>query len=100
MNSKSQQIKETVAKIDIEKITSYLQEHSTSRNLKEIVKYSKRALDSNDEKVVFKLGADLAYELDTLVYKTGYVKNEEEKKFWLEIAKELFENTIGWKDKK
>jgi len=48
MNSKSQQIKNIVTKIDIEKINSYLQEHSTSSTLKEIIKYSKRILD-NDE---------------------------------------------------
>jgi hypothetical protein len=78
--NKTQKIKETVAKIDLDKIASYLQEHSTSKTLKEIIKYSKRALDSNDDKKVFKLGTDLAYELDILVNKTGYVKNEEEKK--------------------
>ena len=48
---------------------------------------------------MFKLGTDLAYELDILVNKTGYVKKEEEKKFWLEISRELFENTVGVKDK-
>jgi hypothetical protein len=78
--NKTQKIKETVAKIDLDKIASYLQEYSTSKTLKEIIKYSKRALDSNDDKKVFKLGTDLAYELDILVNKTGYVKNEEEKK--------------------
>jgi hypothetical protein len=98
--NKTAQIKETVAKIDIGKISLLLKEHSTSKILKEIIKYSKRALDSNDDKKVFKLGTDLAYELDILVNKTGYVKNEEEKKFWLEISRELFENTIGVRDKK
>jgi len=98
--NKTAQIKSIVAKIDLDKIASYLQEHSTSKTLKEIIKYSKRALDSNDDKKVFKLGTDLAYELDILVNKTSYVKNEEEKKHWLEISRELFENTIGVKDKK
>ena len=79
--SKTQKIKNTVAKIDIEKINGYLQEYSSSKTLKEIIKYSKRALDSNDDKKVFKLGTDLAYELDILVNKTGYVKKEEEKKY-------------------
>ena|SRR6185369_3834989 len=96
----TQKIKQTVAKIDLDKINSYLQEHSKSKTLKEIIKYSKRALESNDDEKVFKLGTDLAYELDTLVNKIGYVKEETEKKFWLEISKELFENTIGVRDKK
>ena len=101
MNNKNQQIKNIVAKIDIEKITNYLQEHSTSKSLKEIVKYSKRALDSNDDKKVFKLGTALAFDLDTICDpdKTGYVKDEKEKKYWLEISRELFENTVGVKDK-
>jgi len=98
--SKTAQIKQAVAKIDIGKISLLLQEHSTSKTLKEIIKYSKRTLDSEEEAKVFKLGTDLAYELDILVNKTGYVKKEEEKKFWLEISKELFEKTIGVRDKK
>lgn len=97
---KTTQIKQVVAKIDIGKIDTYLQEYPKSKTIKEIIKYSKRALDSNDDKKVFKLGTDLAYELDILVNKTGYVKDEAEKKHWLEISKELFENTIGVRDKK
>lgn len=96
----TQKIKNIVAKIDIGKIASYLQEHSTSRSLKEIVKYSKRVLESNEEEKVFKLAVDLAYNLDTIVNKTDYVKEEAEKKNWLEISRELFENTVGVKDKK
>lgn len=101
-SSKSQQIKETVAKIDIEKITSYLQEHSTSTSLKEIIKYSKRVLESNEEEKVFKLGVAIAFDLDTICdpNKAGYVKDETEKKHWLEISKELFESTVGVKVKK
>ena len=98
MNNKSARIKNIVTKIDIEKINSYLQEHSSSKTLKEIVKYSKRILDSNDDKKMFKLAVDTAYNLDTLINKTSYVKNKEEKKLLLEIAKELFENTIGYKE--
>ncbi len=98
MNDKSARIKNIVTKIDIEKINSYLQEHSSSKTLKEIVKYSKRILDSNDDKKMFKLAVDTAYNLDTLINKTSYVKNKEEKKLLLEIAKELFENTIGYKE--
>jgi hypothetical protein len=33
-----------------------------------------------------------------IVNKTGYVKDEAEKKCWLEISKKLFENTIGVKE--
>ena len=94
----TQKIKEIVIKIDLDKINSYLQEHSSSKTLKEIVKYSKRILDSNDDKKVFKLAVDTAYNLDTLINKTSYIKNKEEKKILLEIAKELFENTIGYKE--
>ena len=98
----TQKIKNTVAKIDIEKINSYLQEHSTSTSLKEIVKYSKRILESNEEEKVFKLAVHLAYDLDTIcdLDKAGYVKDEAEKEHWLEIAKELFKNTVEVKDKK
>jgi len=96
--NKTIKIKSIVAKIDIGKIAVYLKEHPKSKTLKEVVKYSKRALDSNDNKKVFKLAVDTAYNLDTLVNKTNYVKNEEEKKLLLEIAKELFENTIGYKE--
>ena len=78
--NKTAQIKQVIAKIDIGKIGTYLQEHSTSKTLKEIVKYSKRVLDNNDDKKVFKLAVDTAYNLDTLVNKTDYVKDEAEKK--------------------
>jgi hypothetical protein len=78
--NKTTQIKNIVAKIDIEKINIYLQEYSTSTSLKEIIKYSKRALENNEEEKVFKLAVHLAYDLDTLVNKTDYVKNEKEKK--------------------
>jgi len=97
--NKLQQIKNIVAKIDIEKINSYLQEHSTSRTLKEIVKYSKRVLESNEEEKVFKLAVDTAYNLDTLINKTNYVKDDKEKKHLSEISRELFEKTIGVKEK-
>jgi len=102
MNNKNQQIKNIVAKIDIEKITNYLQEHSTSKSLKEIVKYSKRVQDSNNDQEIFKLGTALAFDLDTIcdTNKTNYVKDEAEKKHWLEISRELFENTIGVREQK
>jgi len=98
--NKTQQIKQIVAKIDTNKIANCLKEYPSSKTLKQVIKHSKRALESNDEKKVFKLGTDLAYELDILVNKTGYVKNEAEKECWLEISRELFENTIGVRDKK
>jgi hypothetical protein len=79
-------------------LVGYLKEHPKSKNLKEIIKYSKRVLSNEGEKV-FKLGTDLAYDLDMLVNKTDYVKKEEERNFWLGISRELFENTIGVKDK-
>jgi len=99
MNSKSQQIKNIVTKIDIEKINSYLQEHSTSSTLKEIIKYSKRILDNDEEEKVFKLGVKLAYNLDKICdpEKVGCVKDEAEKKYWLELSEELFKHTIGKK---
>jgi hypothetical protein len=83
MNSKStQQIKQIIAKIDTGKITSYLQEYSSSKTLKQIIRYSKKILENNDEKTVFKLSVKIAYNLDTIcdLDKTGYVKDEEEKK--------------------
>ena len=80
--NKTAQIKNIVAKIDLEKINSYLQEYSTSTSLKEIIKYSKRILESNEEEKVFKLAVHLAFDLDTICdpNKTSYVKNEAEKK--------------------
>jgi hypothetical protein len=97
MNSKSTQIKRAVAKIDINKIVAYSQEYPQSKTLRQIVNYSKRVQASNSEQEIFKLGAGLAYYLDTICdpNKGGYVKNEKEKKHWLEISRELFENTIG-----
>ena len=97
MNSKSTQIKQIVAKINTEKIASYLQEHSTSSTLKEIIRYSKRIIDSDNEKEIFRLAVRVAYNLDTIVNKTDYVKNEKEKKHWLEISQEIFMNTLGEK---
>ena len=97
--NKIEKIKSIVVKIDLDKIAVYLQKHSSSKTLKQIIKHSKRALESNDDKKVFKLGTDLAYYLDAICdpNKGGYVKSEEEKKHWLEISKELFENTVGAK---
>ena len=94
--NKIQKLKEIITKIDISKITTYLAEHPTSSSLKEIIKYSKRALDSNEEEKIFKLSVKIAYNLDTICdeNKTGYVKDETEKNYWLEISEKLFKNTI------
>ena len=96
--NKTTQIKNIVAKIDLEKIANY-PEHPQSKTLRRIINYSKRVLDSNNEKKIFRLSTDLAYYLDAIVNKTGYVKDEKEKEHWLEISRELFENTVGVKEK-
>ena len=95
----TQKIKNTVAKIDLGKVNDYQQEYPKSKTLRQIIKCSRRVLDSNNDQEIFKLGTDLAYYLDSICdpNKGGYVKNEEEKKHWLEISKELFENTVGAK---
>ena len=100
--TKTQQIKQVVVKIDIEKINNYLQEYPKSHTLKEIIKFSRKLLDSKEEKWVFRWGIKLAYNLDNIcdADKAGYVKDEKEKEHWLEISRELFEKTIGVKEKK
>lgn len=97
--NKITKIKNIVAKIDIEKINDYLQEYPKSHTLKEIVKFGRKLLDNNEEKWVFRWSVKLAYNLDTICdpNKAGYVKDEEEKKFWLELSEELFKHTIGVK---
>ena len=97
--NKSTHIRQAVAKIDINKIVTYSQEYPQSKTLRQIINYSKRVQESNNEQEVFKLGTDLAYYLDTIcdLGKGGYVKNEEEKRYLLEISKELFKNTVGLK---
>ena len=98
--NKTTQIKQIVSKIDLDKIASYLKEHSTSKTLKQIISWKKKLLNSSDEKEIHKLAVRLAYHLDTIVNVSKYVKNEEEKKQWLKISEELFMNTVGLKDKK
>ena len=87
-------IKNIVAKIDIGKIANY-PEYPQSKTLRQIIGYRKRALDSSSDQEIFKLAVRIAYNLDTIVNKTGYVNNEEEKKCWLELSQELFMNTKG-----
>lgn len=99
MNNKNQQIKSIVAKIDTNKIASYPQ-HPESKTLRQIIRFSKRISESSDKQEIFKLTVRIAYGLEMIVNKVGYVKDEEEKKYWLEISEKLFENTVGLKDKK
>jgi hypothetical protein len=100
--NKSQLIKQAMAKIDSAKIDSYLQEHPKSKTLRRIIRYSQRIQASNNDQEIFRLGTDLAYYLNTICDpdKAGYVKDEKEKKYWLEISKVLFKNTIGLKEEK
>jgi len=46
--NKTQLIKQAVVKIDIGKINSYLQEYPKSQTLRQIFRYRKRVLDSNN----------------------------------------------------
>lgn len=98
--SKISNIKTAIAKIDIGKIADYLGNNPNSKTLRQIIRYSKRVLDSNEEEEIFKLAVSLAYNLDTIVNKSKYVKDEAERQFWLGISEELFENTVGVKDNK
>lgn len=99
--NKTKKLKQAVAKIDISNITKYQQEYPQSKTLRQIIRYSQRIQDSNNDQEVFKLSVDLAYYFDFICdpNKSGYVKNEQEKKHLLEISKELFENTEGVKEK-
>jgi len=98
--SKTAQIKQIVAKIDLDKIANY-SEHPKSKTLRQIIRYSKRIIDSSDEQEIFRLAVRTAYNLDTIVNKTNYVKSEAEKQYWLKISEELFIDTLGEKkDKK
>jgi hypothetical protein len=98
--NKIQKLKETVSRIDIGKLADYSEKNPNSKTLRQIIRYSKRILDSENEEVISKLAVSLGYNFDTIVNVSKYVKNEKEKKFWLEISEELFENTVGEKDKK
>lgn len=98
--SKIPQIRNAVIKIDTRKIIDYQKEYPKSNTLKEVIRYSRIALNVDDEKVVFKMGVKLAYNLDRICDANGtanYVKDEQEKKYWLEISEELFKHTIGKK---
>jgi hypothetical protein len=97
--NKSQLIKQAMAKLDSAKIDSYLQEYPKSKTLRQIAGYLRGIKQTDNEQEIFKMGVRTAYNLDTICdpNKAGYVKNEEEKKHFLEISKELFKNTIGIK---
>ena len=97
--NKTAQIKSIISKIDLDKIASY-PEHPESKTLRQIIRYSKRIIDSSDEREIFRLAVRIAYGLEMIVNKINYVKKEEEKKHYLEISEKLFENTVGLKDKK
>jgi hypothetical protein len=94
MNDKSQLIKQIVAKIDTEKIANY-PEHPQSKTLRQIINYSQRIKNSNNDEEIFKLAVNIAYFLDTIVNISKYVKDEEEKKYWLELSEKLFMTTKG-----
>lgn len=94
--NKTARIKSIVAKIDLNKIADY-PEHPKSKTLRQIIRYSERVLNSSNDQEIFKLGVKLAYDLDKIVNISKYVKDEKEKKYLLEISKELFENTKGVK---
>jgi len=96
--NKTEKIKSTVTKIDLNKIASYLQEHSSSKTLKQIIRFSKRVLDSSNDQEISKLAVRLAYNLEKIVNVSKYVKDEKEKKFLLELSEELFINTKGKKE--
>ena len=98
-NHKIQLIKQTLSQIDINKIINYQQEYPKSKTLRQIIKHSKLALDNQEEEIVCKFAVEVAYNLDTICDpdKAGYVKDEAEKKHWLEISEELFKHTIGKK---
>ncbi|CAG8463127.1 39503_t:CDS:10 [Gigaspora margarita] len=76
-SNKTQQIKNIVAKIDIEKIMAYPQ-HPQSKTLRQIIGYRKRILDSNNDKEIFKLAVRTAYSLDTICddERAGFFKQE------------------------
>jgi len=97
--NKSTQIKQIISKIDINKIINYRQEYPKSKTLRQTINCFRRIQTSNNDQEIFKLGTRIAYYLDVIcdTNKSGYVKDEKEKRYWLEISKELFENTVGVK---
>lgn len=90
-----EKIQAAVARIDTAKIANYLAENPKSKTLRRIIRYSQRILASSNEEEIGKLTIYTAYNLETIVSKTNYVKNEEEKQHWLELSQELFMNTQG-----
>jgi len=81
-NTKTQLIKNTIAKIDISKIINYQQENPKSKTLRQIINCFQRTQTSTNDQEIFKLGARVAYYLDVICdpNKANYVKNEQEKK--------------------
>jgi hypothetical protein len=79
--NKIQKLKETVSKIDIGKITNYSENNPNSKTLRQVIRYSKRIIDSENEEEILKLSERLAYNFDTIVNISKYIKNEKEKKY-------------------
>ena len=79
MENKSVQIKEISAKINLEKINSYLTKNPKSRTLKLLRNFTKRIKESKDEKEISKLGGKVAYFLDCIVNKANYISEESER---------------------
>src|SRR6185437_3626029 len=100
--NKSTQIKQIISKVDINKIINYRQEYPKSKTLRQTINCFRRIQTSNNDQEIFKLGTDLAYYLNAICdpEKVGCVKDEQEKKYWLEISKEMFKYTIGIKEEK
>jgi hypothetical protein len=82
-NHKIQLIKQTLSQIDIIKIINYQKEYPESKTLKQIIRFSKKAFDSQEEEIACKFAAKVAYCLDLICdpNKTNYVKDEKEKKY-------------------
>ena len=78
--NKIQKLKETVSRIDIGKIANYSEKNPNSKTLRQIIRYSKRIMDSEKEQEILKLSERLAYNFDTIVNVSKYAKNEKEKK--------------------
>ena len=70
-----------MAKIDLDKVASYQKEYPNSKTLRQIIRYSQRILDSNNDQEIFRLTVRIAYGLEMIVNRVVYVKNEEEKKY-------------------
>lgn len=96
--TETKEIKQAVAKINLDKINAYLAKNPNSWTLKRIIRHTKEIEKSPSLAVVFKLAVKLAYYLDAIINKTDYIKDPKEKEYWLKLAKELFGLTVGVKE--